>query len=228
MLFDVAGKRQTVDFEPRLVVIAGFTGANRAAVDDHIRELANEGVAPPPDVPAFYVVPSGLLCGASVIEVPTPETSGEVEPVLLCTREGWFVAAGSDHTARDLERIDIGESKRACPKVLSSKVWPYEEASRNWNCIVLRSWVRHEGEKILYQEAPLAELMPVPEILRKLEQETGEDVVEAAVFLGTVPLLTSGFIFSDRYWGELFDPVAEKRLGYEYGVQHERGSFGWQ
>lgn len=221
MLFSVAGTQQTVNFEPRSVVIAGFTGANRTAVDDHIRELANEGIALPSSVPAFYVVPTGLLCAESLIEVPTPKTSGEAEPVLLCTPEGWFVAVGSDHTARDLERIDIGESKRACPKVVSSEVWPYEEASRDWSRIVLRSWVRRDGERILYQEASLAELMPVPEILKKLEQEVGENVVETAVFLGTVPLLASGFIFSDRCWGELFDPVAEKRLGYEYRVQRK-------
>jgi hypothetical protein len=136
------------------------------------------------------------------------------------------VAAGSDHTARDIERIDIGESKRACPKVVSSEVWPYDEASRNWSRIMLRSWVRRDGERILYQEAPLAELMPVPEILKKLEQEVGESAVGLAVFLGTVPLLASGFVFSDRCWGELFDPVAGKRLGYEYGVQRGREPIG--
>lgn len=222
MIFRIAGTDETFEFAPRAVVIAGFTGANRAAVDDHIRELAAEGIEAPATVPAFYVLPAHLLTAEPSIDVSTPETSGEAEPVLLCAPDGWFVAVGSDHTARDLERIDIGESKGACPKAVSYEVWPYDEVSENWERLLLRSWVTRDGEKVPYQEATLAELMPVGEVLEKLERTVGESAEGMAVFLGTVPLLTASFVFSETFRGELADPASGKRLDCDYVVKYEK------
>ncbi len=216
MLFRVAETEQTVSFSPRSLIVAGFTGRDKSAVDDHIRELVDQGIQAPESVPAFYVLAPGLLTHATRIEVPTPETSAEVEPVLLCLPEGWYVAVGSDHTARDLERVDIEESKKACPKPVSTEVWPYEEVRQRWDRIVARSWASVDGEEVLYQEAPLEVLMPVPEIVQALEQKTREKANGAAIFLGTVPLLTDGFVFSDRYRIELHDPASARRLGYSY------------
>ena len=216
MLFRVAETEQTVSFSPRILVIAGFTGRNKSAVDDHIRELVDEGIQAPESVPSFYLLAPDLLTQATYIEVPTPETSAEVEPVLLCLPEGWHVAVGSDHTARDLERVDIGESKKACPKPVSTEVWPYEEVRRRWDQITARSWASVDGEEVLYQEAALEELMPVPEIIQAFEQKNREKADGAAVFLGTVPLLTDGFVFSERYRVELYDPTSARRLSYAY------------
>jgi hypothetical protein len=47
MLFSVAETEETVSFTPRTVIVAGFTGRNRAGVDAHIRELMDQGVRPP-------------------------------------------------------------------------------------------------------------------------------------------------------------------------------------
>lgn len=221
MLFRVAGTEETVSFSPRSVLIAGFTGRDKRAVDAHIRELVEEGVKPPDSVPAFYTVPSGLLSTADYVEAGTAESSGEVEPVLLVTDEGWYVAVGSDHTARDLERVDIGRSKGACPKPISGEVWPYEEVRQVWDRIVLRSWARVNGEKVLYQEAPLEELMAVPNVLDALKRETQEEADGAAVFLGTVPLRTQGFVFSDWFSVEMHDPSSGRSLGFAYQVDGE-------
>ena len=220
MRFQVAETNQTVSFLPRTLVIAGFTGRNKSAVDDHIRELVNEGIQAPESVPAFYLLTPDLLTHATHIEVPTPETSGEVEPVLLCLPEGWYVAVGSDHTARDLERVDIEESKKACSKPVSTEVWPYKEVGRQWDQIVARSWASVDGEEVLYQEAPLGELLPVPEIAQTLEQKTREKADGAAIFLGTVPLLTDGFVFSGRYRVELHDPANARHLSFAYQARH--------
>ena len=219
MLFRVAETDQTVSFSPRTLIIAGFTGRNKSAVDDHVRELVNQGIQAPESVPSFYLLAPDLLTHANHIEVPTPETSAEVEPVLLCLSEGWYVAVGSDHTARDLERVDIEESKTVCPKPVSTEVWPYEEVRRRWDEIIARSWASIDGEEVLYQEAVLEELMPVPEIMQDFEQETREKTNGAAVFLGTVPLRTEGFIFTDRYRIELYDPTSARRLSYSYRVE---------
>jgi hypothetical protein len=186
------------------------------AVEDHIRELVNEGIQAPESVPAFYLLAPDLLTHATHIEVLTSETSGEVEPVLLCLSEGWYVAVGSDHTARDLERVDIEESKKACSKPVSMEVWPYEEVRRQWDQITARNWASVDGEEVLYQEAPLKELMTVPEIVKTLEQKTREKADGTAIFLGTVPLLTDGFVFSDHYRIELYDPTRARRLSYAY------------
>ena len=220
MRFQVAETNQTVSFLPRTLVIAGFTGRNKSAVDEHIRELVNEGIPTPESVPAFYLLAPDHLTRATHIEVPTPETSGEVEPVLLCLPEGWYVAVGSDHTARDLERVDIEASKKSCPKPSSTEVWPYEEVRRQWEQIVARSWANVDGEEVLYQEASLGELLPVLEIVQTLEQKTPEKAHGAAIFLGTVPLLTDGFVFSDRYRVELHDPTNARRLSCAYHTKH--------
>jgi len=219
MQFWVAETDQTVSFSPRTLVIAGFTGRNKSAVDDHIRELVDEGIQAPESVPSFYILAPDFLTHAADIEVPTPETSAEVEPVLLCLAEGWYVAVGSDHTARDLERIDIGESKKACPKPVSTEVWPYDEMRQQWDQITARSWASVNGEEKLYQEAPLEQLMPVPDIIQAFEQKNREKADGAAVFLGTVPLRTDGFVFSDRYRIELYDPTSARRLSYAYRVK---------
>jgi len=221
MLFKIAGTSETVSFSPRSVLIAGFTGRDERAVDAHIRELVKEGVQPPDSVPAFYEVPSSLLSTAGRVEAGTAESSGEVEPVLLFTDEGWYVAVGSDHTARDLERVDIAQSKAACPKPISGEVWPYEEVSQDWDRILLRSWVRVDGEKVLYQEAPLGELLAVPDVLEALKRETREGAEGAAVFLGTVPLRTHAFVFSDWFSVEMHDPSSGRSLGLTYEVDGE-------
>jgi hypothetical protein len=219
MLFRVAETNQTVSFSPRTLVIAGFTGRDESAVDSHIRELVDEGIQAPESVPAFYLLAPDLLTHATHIEVPTSETSAEVEPVLLCSPEGWYVAVGSDHTARDLERVDIGESKKACPKPVSTEVWPYEEVRRQWDQITARSWAHVDGEEVLYQEASLRELLPVPEVVRAMEEKTREEADGAAVFLGTVSLRTNGFVFADRYRVELHDPTSGRHLSYTYWTE---------
>ena len=219
MLFRVAETDHTVSFSPRTLVIAGFTGRNKSAVDEHIRELVNEGIQAPESAPVFYLLAPDLLTHATHIEVLTSETSGEVEPALLCLSEGWYVAVGSDHTARDLERVDIEESKKACPKPVSTEVWPYEEVRRQWDQITARSWASVDGEEVLYQEAPLRELMSVPEIVQTFEQKTQEKADGTAIFLGTVPLRTNGFVFADRYRVELHDPSSGRRLSYAYQTE---------
>jgi len=44
--FQVVGTNETFALVPRAVVIAGYTGKDRAAVDRHIQELAEAGLPP--------------------------------------------------------------------------------------------------------------------------------------------------------------------------------------
>jgi 4-hydroxyphenylacetate 3-monooxygenase len=186
-------------FVPERVVIAAFTAADRTALEAHLRELEEEGVTVPETYPVYYELPVELLTTAPAIDVTSAESSGEVEPVLLCTPGGWFVGVGSDHTARDLERVDIATSKRACPKVIATDVVPYDEVTAAWDTSVLRSWT---GAGDPYQEGKTGSITPIPELVEGL-RATGVEPEGTVMFCGTVPLLGGRFDFSDRFRIEL-------------------------
>ena len=71
----------SIELEPDAFTIAGYTGRDRAMVQKHIDELEREGIAPPPEVPMWYVMPPEILTTAATIEVTSPQSCGEVEPV---------------------------------------------------------------------------------------------------------------------------------------------------
>ncbi len=57
------------------LVIAGWTGRNQEAMEKHIRELEELGVARPKTTPIFYRVAASLLTTADAIQV----SGGEFE-----------------------------------------------------------------------------------------------------------------------------------------------------
>src|SRR5262245_44971210 len=130
------------------LVIAGWTGRDEAALQKHIRELEEIGVKPPKTTPIFYRVAASLFTHAQEIQVSGPDTSGEVEFVLLKTDKDLLVALGSDHTDRKAETIGVSLSKQLCAKPVSAEAWRYQEVKPHWEKLVLRSW--QDGE--LYQE----------------------------------------------------------------------------
>lgn len=201
----------------RSLVVAGFTGRRAEDVRRHVAELAQDGVPAPASVPTFYVLPPGLLTTADDIAVDGASTSGEAEPVLLWTSNGWYVAVGSDHTARDLEREDIELSKRACPKVLSCDALPLDKLTCRWDDLVLRSWVGAPGK--LYQEGRLAELLKPRDVLEALRRRTGEACEGLVLFLGTVPLLGDGTVVTDTYKMQLATPDGQLSLEVSYRVR---------
>lgn len=216
----LAGTDTPVSFVPERLVIAGYTGADQEATRRHIDELAAIGVAPPPSVPMFYEVAPDLLTFGSEIVVAGAETSGEVEPVLYCTPGGWYVGVGSDHTARDIERESVERSKRACPKVASRKVVPYDALASRWGRLRLRSFTGADPRP--YQDASLAELLPAAEIVAAYEERDGDaagpDHDGLAMFLGTVPVRDGTFVFADTFRGELVDPAGGLRLTCSYRI----------
>jgi hypothetical protein len=215
------------------LVIAGYTARDEAGVVRHIEELAREGVPAPDRFPVFWRVPPALLTTAARIEVRSPATSGEVEPVLMRDDGGWRVAIGSDHTDRALERTDMAASKRACPKVVSAESWPLEEVADHWDRLSMRCEVHAGGRWALYQEATLDHLRPPEEIMRLLGEELGPGAV---LFLGTAPLKADGFVFGDVYRLTLSDPVLGRELSCSYRVVATKpeiefrpaGAFPWQ
>jgi Protein of unknown function (DUF2848) len=198
----VVGDDRDVEIEPRRLVIAGYTGRDEAMVRRHIQELAQIGVPPPETIPAFYPVPATLLTTAGAIEVANDSTSGEVEPVLFCVGDEWFIGLGSDHTARDVERESIALSKAACPKPIAARVLPYDRVAAGWDRLRLRSWV---GGAAPYQDAPISGLRPPAELVDAYRAGTDADLEGLVMFLGTVPVVDGALQSAPTFRAELLD-----------------------
>ncbi|MBU1276061.1 MAG: DUF2848 domain-containing protein [Proteobacteria bacterium] len=188
------------------------------AVRQHIEELAKEGIEPPPMVPMYFSKPAWGLSLEREIQVQGPKTSGEIEFVLLVDQDEIYVGAGSDHTDRDLEKLDIAKSKLVCPSVIGKKFWSYREIKDHWDQIELRSWALGDGQKVLYQESTMATFLSPEALLEKVRAQGKLDLVDVPIFCGTSPLLTNGFVYADRFEAEIFDPVTERRITLGYNV----------
>ena len=97
------------------LVIAGWTGRNREAMENHIAELEAIGIARPKSVPVFYRVAASLLTVADEIQVSGGHSSGEAETVILNLGGRHYVGVGSDHTDRQAETMAFRCPSRCAP-----------------------------------------------------------------------------------------------------------------
>jgi Protein of unknown function (DUF2848) len=192
-------------FQPAELIIAGWTGRDEAALRRHIKELEEIGVKPPNTTPIFYRVAASLFTYASQIQVSGPDTSGEVEFVLMQEKE-LRVAVGSDHTDRKAETIGVSLSKQLCAKPVSRDSWSYAEVKPHWEKLVLRAWA--DGE--LYQEGPVTAMRSPEDLMGRYPLKTGY-----AMFCGTLAA-RGGIRPSTRFTMELEDPVLKRKLMHEY------------
>ena len=195
-------------FQPTELVIAGWTGRDEAALRKHIKELEEIGVKPPNSTPIFYRVAASLFTRAKEIQVCGPDTSGEVEFVLMQGNE-LRVAVGSDHTDRKAETIGVSLSKQLCAKPVSRESWRYDEVKPHWEKLVLRAWA--DGE--LYQEGPVTAMRSPEDLL----QRYGGLSNGWAMFCGTLAA-KGGIRPARRFAMELEDPVLKRKLRHEYRV----------
>lgn len=189
--FAVEGTGETIKLSDFTAVVAGYTGRDIADVQRHIDELAEIGVAPPPEIPMFYPMPSDLFTTEHKHAAANNSLhSGEVEPAYIRHAGKYYLGIGSDHTDRDLEAVDIGESKQACPKPVSAKVIPVEDFSQFAldDCIA-RSWV----DGVLYQEGALSGLRPAKEIIDLLINRSNLGAADFVCLGGTLPLIDKKF-----------------------------------
>lgn len=214
----VAGSGQSLALEPERLLIAGYTGRDVASVEAHIEELEAIGVPRPATIPAFYELDPGLLTTDPVIEVDGTETSGEVEPVLIRHRSRYYLGVGSDHTDRNMERLDIQASKGACPKPLGATVaaLPEDLGESDWNAIGVNSLVDDQ----LYQSGSLASLRPPTDVLARLAESVGRVDGDFVIFVGTLPLVTGHFKHGTRWHLELQLPDGTS-LSHSYEVKRK-------
>ena len=197
------------DFPIAELVIAGWTGRDEQALRKHIRELEAIGVAPPKTTPIFYRVAAGLFTHASEIQVSGPDTSGEVEFVLIRTESDLRIAVGSDHTDRKAETIGVSLSKQLCAKPVSTESWRYDEVKPHWERLTLRSW--SDGK--LYQEGPVTAMRSPEDLMGRYPLKPGY-----AMFCGTLAA-KGGIRGGERFRMELEDPVLKRKLRHEYRVK---------
>jgi hypothetical protein len=205
-----------IEFEPEVVIVAGFTGRDGQQVHDHIAELIEEGVTAPEEIPSFYPLPPSILTQAERLDVLNRSTSGEAEIALLFDGSDTFVTLASDHTDRRAEMIDIYLSKQVCPKPIATTAWEYDEVVGHWDELQLRSWIEEAGSRHLYQEGSAAAILPPTSILNSLRWRHRPE--SYALLTGTVPV-RGGIRSSGHFWAELTDPVRQNSLQLNYRIQ---------
>jgi hypothetical protein len=193
------------------LVIAGWTGRDRAAVERHMAELEELGVPRPSSAPVFYRVSASRLTTAVEIE-STAASSGEVEAILLRHAGELWVGVGSDHTDREVETYGVAVSKQLCDKPMAARLWPYAEVAPHWDELELRAWI---GDGELYQEGALAALMS-PDALLDLAEPALADGV--AMFCGTFAAI-GGIRPGSPFRYELRDPVLGRAIDGSYAMR---------
>ena len=172
-------------FAPEVLVVIGYAGRDRAAVEHHIDELAELGVPRPASIPLFMVFPPWLLSQAPSIVVAGPASSGEAEIVVVVDGDEVFATVGSDHTDRVLEAVDIVASKGVCPKPVATSGWPAAAVSGRWEDLTLSS--RIDGG-VAYQDGSAGANLPPLELVAAIPW-AGPRPRCFAAFTGTVPVI---------------------------------------
>jgi hypothetical protein len=196
------------------LVIAGWTGRDQAAVEAHIKELAELGVARPSRTPIFYRVGTSLLTTASAVEVVGQDSSGEVEFVVFNRDNEFWVGVGSDHTDRKAEAVGVTLSKQMCPKPVAPEVWALADVEPHWDELTLRSHAVSDGKRMLYQEGSVS-AMRHP---RNLVDLYGRFLPGTAMFCGTLPV-RGGVRWAEKFSIELEDPVLGRCITHSYDIR---------
>ncbi len=202
--------------EIRNLVIAGWAARDEASVRHHIEELAAIGVPPPSSVPVFYRVGIETLTQAGRLSVLGPDSSGEIEPVIVALDDGLWVGVGSDHTDRKAETFGIALSKQMCGKPVGRDFWRYEDVQDHWDLIEMRAHAVIGGRRVLYQEGRLAALRSPIDLI---ERWAGSAHLPpgTAMFGGTLGAI-GGVRPAERFEMELHDPVFERSIRHAYDI----------
>jgi hypothetical protein len=197
-------------------VIAGWTGRDPVARDKHIAELEAIGIARPASTPIYYRVAARRLTTADSIEVSGPDSSGEVEFVLIGWQGRIFVGTGSDHTDRKVETYSVTVSKQMCDKPIASVLWELEDVIDHWDQMILRSFAVIDGARVLYQEGTLDAMLPVAELIRG--GFGGAALPDGCAMFGGTFAAKGGIRPASRFEFELEDPVLKRVIKHGYDV----------
>lgn len=212
-----ADRRDRVAVEIETLIVAGWAGRDAAAIEHHIEELAAIGVPRPSSVPLFYRIGTGQLSQTARLQVLGPDTSGEVEPVIVSLADGLWVTLGSDHTDRKAESAGVALSKQLCSKVVGTQLWRYDEVAPHWDSLILRAWATIDGARVLYQEGAVAALRSPADLMQRYSNQPG--LPSGSLMFGGTLGAIGGIRPGTRFEMELEDPVLGRRMGHAYDIE---------
>jgi hypothetical protein len=211
------GERARVSFAPTNLIVAGWTGTDEKGLQHHIEELAALGVPAPSSVPVFYRNAVSNVMQVDRLQVLGPDTSGEVEPVVLAMDDGLWLTVGSDHTDRKAEAIGISLSKQLCAKVLGTAAWRLDDVADRWESLIVRAHATIDGKRVLYQEGTLASLRHPADLIARYGG--GKPLAARTVMMGGTMSAIGGIRPASRFEMELVDPATGDRITHAYDVE---------
>lgn len=212
------GATRTEPFAVQSLWNGGLAFRDLAQTEEHLAELRAQGIEAEVERPMVFPLTPQVLTTADEVDVLGTDTSGEIEFVLFLNGDHGYVGVGSDHSDRVLERVSVQMSKQVCPDVASRQVWPLVDVRDHWDQLVLRSTVTAGGERVVYQEAPLAILCTI-DYMQELLRAAGAPPEGLVLFSGTIPTRGGQMLFPEAYDLELEDPVLGRRLHHHYRVR---------
>jgi len=210
MLFTINGIEN--NFQINHLIIAGWTARDQKAVQIHIDELAEIGVAPPSNVPLYYRASNLLVTQDNLVEVVGEGSSGEVEPLIIKSGGKLFLGIGSDHTDRELEVQSVAFSKQICPKPVSNQLWDFEEVKDHIDQLEMQSWLDEGMGWTLYQTGTLAAIRPLIELIEKADLKEN-----SAMLCGTFAAI-GGVRKTPKFKMSLVDPILERTIEAQYNT----------
>jgi Protein of unknown function (DUF2848) len=201
-------------FNCERLILAGWSARDEAAVRAHMAELAEHGVPPPSTFPLFYRVGASLVSQTDRLEVLGPQTSGEVEYVIVAMDDGLWITVGSDQTDRKAEAHGVALSKQLAGKVLARTLWRLDDLRDRWDSLLLRAHVTIGGERVLYQEGALA-LMRTPD---DLIRSYGKPLAPGTVMMSGTLNAIGGIRPASRFEMQLEDPATGRSITHAYDV----------
>ncbi|XUY29297.1 DUF2848 domain-containing protein [Agrobacterium sp. rho-8.1] len=213
-----ATSQSEIEIEIDHLVVAGWAGRDRAAIDHHIEELAAIGVPRPSTVPLYYRVSNNSAVQTDLIQSVGTQSSGEVETFIFRSGNNLYVSLASDHTDRKLESHSVALSKQICPKPIASTAWPFAEVADHWDQLIIRSWIDENDAQTLYQEGPLSSLRTPQDLIFGLTAGDSALPEKTGMICGTVGAI-GGIRPSARFTMELFDPVLNRSIRHGYAIE---------
>ena len=202
----------------RQAIIAGWTARDVAAMEKHIKELEEIGVARPATTPIYYRVGATRITTADSIQAAGGDSSGEIEFVMAKFDGKLWIGAGSDHTDRKVETYNITVSKQMCDKPVAAALWPWEEVADHWDDLILRAHAVIGGKRELYQEGKVAAMRPPLELIEGYNRDQGSFDDGSIMFGGTLAA-KGGIRPAERFEFELVDEKLGRKIAHGYNIE---------
>lgn len=207
------------DIQINQLIIAGWTGRDKAAMEKHMVELEELGIKRPASTPVFYRTSASLLTTASHMQVPGQDSSGEVEFILINIDGKLWVGVASDHTDRKVEAYNITVSKQMCAKPMASTLWPYDEVKDDWDKLGIASDISENDTKVSYQSGTVAAMLSVSDLIKAYEEETGNSFGPGDAMMGGTLAAIGGVRPASQFNFSLIDFKSGRTISHGYDIE---------